>query len=105
LYNTVTRERDTLKELYDLLAESDPDKGPGYKKLREILPSHTVIYARAAIEAHTGIRLSYEDAQNYLESEGLLANKDYDIPKWYVDKWLNILPKAMSDNTSSRKKS
>lgn len=93
-----------LSELYKLLhkhAAKNPDKCPPYSELAKILPSHTLVYVRAAIEQATGQRLTYKRINELLREEGLLQAKEYGIPQWYVDKWLTLrnIPKAMSDDT------
>jgi hypothetical protein len=52
------------------------------------IPHSSVFYARAAIEAKTGIRLSTAKVQELLYEEGLCPSKDYGIPAWYADKHL-----------------
>lgn len=51
------------------------------------LPSHTLFYVRAAIEAKLGIRLTLAQVQTYLLEEGLAPIEDYGMPKWFVQKY------------------
>lgn len=84
---------DTLEEVYDKLR-----KGYSYGKINVFLSD--VYYARAAIQAATGIGLTPEQTWVYLYEEGMLPHTEYGIPTHCWNKVKTIWEKKDDDDTN-----